>query len=167
MSQWGTLPGLAAYCAEAVRHAVPDRELQNVSGVVQHELQPAEVRDTAAATEPVTDQDDIAALKAHGKDADIENARRMSNEDRVHDEAARVRAKFTDQVDTATDVVVRFDFMTSYESRVINASHDGSACTMHQGASCNTCVTCRWPFLSFQLQPLLAGLSCLCSSLIL
>ena len=124
MSQWGTVPGLAAYCAEAVRHAVPDRELQNVSGVVQHELQPAEVRDTAAATESVTDHNDIAALKAHGRDADIENARQKFNEERVHDEAARVRANFTEQVDTATDVVVRFDFMTSYESRVINGSHE-------------------------------------------
>ena len=157
MSQRGTLPGLAAYCAEADRHAVPDRELKDVSGVVQHELQPAEVHDTAAATASVSDQDDTAALKACSKDADIENARQMFNEDRVHDEAARVRAKFTDQVDTATDVVVRFDFMTSYESRVINASHGGSACTMHQGAPCRTCATCRWPFLSFQLRPLLAG----------
>lgn len=53
------------------------------------------------------------AFKAAGIDS-------LCSDDDVRAEAAKVEAKFVSQVDTRTEVVVRFDFMSDQDTRVSN-----------------------------------------------
>ena len=70
-------------------------------------------------------------------------------------EAQRVQAKFVSNVDTGTEVILRFDFMTVYDTRV-------SLCASVQAVISVQLIACKFTFLtSLTMFLLLCRLLCL------
>ena len=118
---WNTLSALAFEYARAVRNAFPGEASQDQDYCVQHELHQA----AEHASRPVTATYGACIKRAEATldnpaeaDSVAQDATAELSNDYVRAEAARVQATFAYHVDTTSGVVLRFDFINNYDTRV-------------------------------------------------
>lgn len=126
---WTALSALATEYAQSIRHPVRDAALPPQLGFVQQEAQTIDLCGVEGKTDT---RSDLPTQLADSKStAVLENP---VDRQAVEQEAARVAAKFASD----TDVVLRFDFMKSKDTRVSTAQERRMAfSTIHiNKASC-------------------------------
>ena len=116
---WNSLSVLAAEYARAVLDAFHGNRLDDQAGLVQHESQRCEQLVSQSSERVDLSCPSIGDIPASLDRPKSSTARNPldSTSDLVRDEAARVRTKFA-KVDASTEVVLRFDFMQEYDSKV-------------------------------------------------
>ena len=114
---WALKPGLAAEYLHVVRNVFPGSQQYSNDGHVHHEA----VQYTSKTSDTVSSspaniphcQPALTDPDATSNEADLG----ISNE-QIRLEAERVRAKFMYDVNTSTEVILRFNFMTNRDTRV-------------------------------------------------
>ncbi len=133
---WNSLSVLASEYAHAMLDAVPGDRVVDRKGHVEHEWRSAERLDSQSTTQSDPNCRTSRVLPVvrtvHETYASSRQDPMADNGDVVRNEAARVKAKFA-SVDASTEVVLRFDFMNEYDTRV----HHGTSrcCTNVQAIS--------------------------------
>ena len=104
----------AAACSILMRNVTPSSEQSKDEGYTKHE-----------AVQHYAGQSKDIDPYSHAKEAGACNSSDLTSapnvapaSELVRLEAQRVQAKFVSNVDTGTEVILRFDFMTSYDTRV-------------------------------------------------
>ncbi len=115
-STWSNLPSLAFEYAYAVRNAFPGDQLRGQDGFVQHESQAAVGHDAGSVT--CVDPGSQGEVEREHSTSVQQRPSSELDESCVRAEAARVEAKFVYNVDTASEIVMRLDFMNNYDTRV-------------------------------------------------
>ena len=118
---WNSLSVLASEYAHAVLDAVPGDRVGGRKGHVEHEWQPVERLDSQSTTQSDPNSRTGPVLpvvnSVHETHASSRQDSLADSGDVVRNEAARVKAKFA-SIDASTEVVVRFDFLNEYDTRV-------------------------------------------------
>lgn len=118
---WNSLSVLACEYAHAVLDAVPGDRVGDRKGKVEHKWQSVERLDSQSTTQSdphSRTSRDLPVVRAMHETKAISHQDPMADSnDVVRNEAARVKAKFA-SVDASTEVVLRFDFMNEYDTRV-------------------------------------------------
>ena len=109
---WTVLSALATEYAQSIRHPVRDAALPPQPGFVQQEAQTIDLGGVEGKTDL---RSDLPTQLADSKNTAVPEGR--VDRQAVQQEAARVAAKFV----SITDVVLRFDFMKSKDTRVSTA----------------------------------------------
>lgn len=120
---WNTLSVLASECAHAVSDVLPGNKSLGKSGHVGHESH------LQRSSSPQCKQNDPSSQDSFGRQSpELDNQARqreslredtLDTDEVVRSEAAKVGAKFA-SVDASTEVVLRFDFMDGYDTKVSN-----------------------------------------------
>ena len=94
----------------------PVSQAHSQNGHAEHEAIPCPSEQRAASDQPARTEQDEAVLPASIDVSSSSNPGLISR--RIRHEADRVRAKFMANVDTGTEVILRFDFMNDHDTRV-------------------------------------------------
>lgn len=116
---WNPNLVLAAEYANAVRNVFPAKPQHNQDGYVQHDAlhyDAGQGQDTHPSSQASLKRGEAAPLSNPEKKPSKDDSE-LTNE-RVRLEAERVQARFASHVDTSTEVILRFDFMSSHDTRV-------------------------------------------------
>lgn len=109
---------LAADCSRLMRDVSPNSQQSNHEGHVKHEavqLDAGQSKDSESYCQASIEPKQARPCNS----SDLTPAPNGAPaSDLVRLEAQRVQAKFVSNVDTGTEVILRFDFMTSYDTRV-------------------------------------------------
>ena len=126
---WTVLSALATEYAQSIRHPVRDPALPPQPGFVQRETQTIDVGGVEGKTDL---RSDLPTQVADSENTSVPEGR--VDRQAAQREAARVATKFV----SSTDVVLRFDFMKSKDTRVSTAQQRRMArSTVHiNKASC-------------------------------
>lgn len=113
---WALKPGLAAEYLNAVRNVFPGSQQYSTDGHVHHEA----VQYTSKQSNTVTSSQagTIRGQAALGDLDETSSKDDLARDKEIRLEAERVQAKFMYGVDTSTNVILRFNFMTNRDTRV-------------------------------------------------
>ncbi len=131
---------LAADCSRLMRNVTPSQQ-SNCEGHIKHEA----VQQYAGQSKD-SDPNSQASLKPNEakpcNSSDLISASNVAPvSELVRLEAQRVQAKFVSNVDTGTEVILRFDFMSAYDTRV-------SLCASVQAVINVQLIACKFIFLT-------------------
>ena len=149
---WALKPGLAAEYLNVVRNVFPGSQQNSNDGHVHHEAvqYTSKTSDTVSSSHANTPHGHPALTDPDETSCEAELG--LSNE-QVLLEAERVRAKFMYDVNTSTEVILRFNFMTNRDTRVryyifessdvlINRKSSFADRSNFHGADCYVCGIC-------------------------